>query len=117
MTENTTTPPKTIAITTLLYSDIVTIQVSGTFLSRIQSLLVAISDEVGKDELLKIFERLKANTEPLSTQEESVRILIALVHSIETAAKDQGKLTKKDYTPEEAVQIMENINLKAATEI
>jgi len=117
--EQNTTPQEekqTVKMTTMPLEAIVTLEVSGIFLQRIHGLMVTMCDEVGQEETIKIFERLKNDQAPQTTHEESIRVLLALIDGIETAAREQGKIQEKEYSHDEAFQMLEFLNIRPTAE-
>lgn len=104
--------PEKVTMTTIALTDMITLEVSGLFLQRVHNLLLTMCDEVGQKETIAIIERLRKDEAPQTTHEESIRVLIALVDGIETAAKEQGKTKDKELTPEEVLQVLEFFSLK-----
>ena len=92
--------------------DIIKLEVSGLFLQRVHGLLVTMCDEVGQKETIKIYERLAKDEAPQTSHEEAIRIFTALIDGIETAAREQGLAKEVEVGPEEALQMLEFLNIK-----
>jgi len=75
------------------FKETVTIEVSGYFYSKIWSSLLHYCSEK-QTTIAKTLEELK-NRNPENAYEEHILMLLTLTNSIETAAKEQGKLVKK----------------------
>lgn len=79
-----------------------TIQVSGTFLKRCQTLLLGISHEVGADKINQVMEKFKnVNTVPEDTTEAMIFTLTALVGEMETEAVKQNQVEYKELTADQ----------------
>jgi hypothetical protein len=105
--ESNNSIPQKIKTSVIAPDAIVTIEVSGYFLNRIQGALTAMCGEVGERETLEILKRMREDEQVHSTQEEAIGIFLALVHAIETSALEQGKAVEKELSPEEALQLFE----------
>jgi hypothetical protein len=83
---------KTFTIPQVPYNAIVSIEVSGGFLARCQALLLAISEEMGSEQVKASLEKFKSTADPATDKnEETLYILMALVGEIEQKALDQKK--------------------------
>ncbi len=88
---------------------IITIETSGAFLKRCQSLLIFMGEQIGKDKLKDLLEKFKDPTKgPADPNEEIIFILIALVSEIEKKAIEQDKVKEVEVTPEMMEKIMKS---------
>lgn len=82
-------------------SNIITIDISGYFYKKIQTVFLAKGAEKSKEEFLKILEKLKVNEPIVDLYEAEIQVLAALVMSIEKAAQAQNKLEFKEIDEEQ----------------
>jgi len=102
--------PKTIKIPHLPNDQLVTIEVSGGFLKRCQGLLLAVSQEMGVENVKASYEKFKNTTEgPADIAEATLYIMTALVGDIEQQAIKQGKTTEVDMSMEELSKVFGKI--------
>jgi hypothetical protein len=81
---------------------IINIQVSGTFLKKCQTLLLAIGEEVGKDKIKTVMEKFQAtNTVPEDTTEAMIFTLTALVGEMENEAIKQEQVEYQEMTADQ----------------
>lgn len=84
----------------------INIQVSGTFLKRCQTLLMAIGQEAGQDRVRAVMEKFKAtNTIPEDTTEAILFTLTALVGEMENEAVKQNQVEYKEVTADQLKQM------------
>lgn len=91
---------KKIKVPILEHTSGVTIEVSGFFHMMVQQVLLTLGQskpEEFKEALIK----LKKNDPPSSVYEGEIHVLTILIHSIETAAKEQGKITEREIDVDE----------------
>jgi hypothetical protein len=77
------------------------IEVSGFFLRRCQILLMTYGETLGADKFKELLDKAKSENPADSQSEETVFILIALIASMEKAAKGAGKIEEKEVTADE----------------
>jgi len=87
---------KTIKVPSVEADAIITIEVSGFFLKKLQMTLVALGEQREPAEFKRVLEKLKANDPPEDLYEMEVHLLTAMVASVEKAAIAQNKVTYKD---------------------
>ena len=98
---------KKIKVPTIEHETIVTIEVSGWFLTMLQTTLVGLSQ--GKhEEFKKAIEKLKTGEPPLDAYEGEIQVMAILINSIETAAKAQGKVSEKEIEVDDNFNPIEN---------
>lgn len=78
----------------------VNIEVSGYFIHRSQKLLLALSNQLTKEELLKTFEDIRDDKPAASVEAETIGFLTALVEAMEKSASEQNKIKIVDTTHE-----------------
>lgn len=77
------------------------IEVSGFFLRRCQILLMTYGETLGAEKFKELLDKVK-NEKPADSQsEETIFILIALITSMERAAKEVGKIEETEVTADE----------------
>lgn len=85
---------------------IITLPVSGAYLSRCQNVLLALSEKLGQEEITASFARFKENKfEPKDLDEAILWLITSLVASVEKSASEQGKVTEVEVTAEQAAVI------------
>lgn len=90
---------KTFKLPVVKADALINIQVSGTFLKKCQTLLLALGDEVGKDKIKEVMEKFQAhNTVPEDTTEAMIFTLTALVGEMENEAIKQNQVEYKEMT-------------------
>lgn len=81
---------------------IITIEISGSFMKKVQNLLLAIGEQAGQEKLKMILEKFRDTQQvPYDIEEASIFILMALVGEMESQAMKQGKVEYKEMTAEE----------------
>jgi len=90
---------------------LVNIQISASFLTRCQYLLLKLAEDTGPEELKKLFEKFANTQEPAADQnEETIFILTALIGEVEKAALAQGFVETKEYSKEEVAEMAKKLN-------
>lgn len=77
-------------------SNIVTINVSGYFYKKIQTIFLAKGNERSREDFLRVLERAKSNEPIEDLYEAEIQVMAALVMSIEKAAQTQNKIEYKE---------------------
>lgn len=77
-------------------SNVVTIEISGYFYKKLQSVFLAKGAERSKEDFVKVLERIKTKQPIEDLYEAEIEVLASLVLSIERAAQSQNKLEYKD---------------------
>jgi hypothetical protein len=81
---------------------IFTIDISGSFMKKCQSLLIAYGQQEGQEKLTNILEKFKSTQEsPQDLTEATIFIMMALVGEMETQALKQNKVEYKELTEAE----------------
>jgi uncharacterized protein YxjI len=81
---------------------IINFEVSGTFLKKCQTLLLAISEKMGKEKVTASLTKFRdTNAIPDDTDEATLFIMTAIVGSIEKAAIEQKKVEVIELTAEQ----------------
>lgn len=89
---------------------IVTVEMSGFYIKNIQAILIKLGEELGKEGLKRILEKLKDGKPPETVQEALVYSLVALVDTAEVAAKEQNKTIIEEYTEEQIRKAIEDLD-------
>lgn len=71
---------------------VIKLEVSGFFINRMQKLVIALSNSMSKEELIKIFEQLKEDKDSSTVEAETLGILTTLLHDMEEQAHKQNKV-------------------------
>lgn len=88
---------------------IIKIEVSEFYLRRCQKLLIALAGQMGNEKFIEAIKKLEED-KPLETFEEAILdVVLPLVDTIERAAKEQGFVEERPFTPEEMRKIYEAI--------
>lgn len=101
--------PETITHPVIKPEAIIKIEVSEFYLRRCQKLLIALSGHMGNDKFIETLKKLEEE-KPLETLDEAILdVVLPLVNTIEQAAKEQGFVEEKTFTPEDMMKIYESI--------
>ena len=88
---------------------IFTIEISGSFMKKCQSLLLAYGEQEGQERLKDILEKFKNTQEiPQNLTESTIFIMMALVGEMETQALKQDKVQYKEMTGDELNALFNN---------
>jgi len=100
------TKPKTHKLPQVPPDAIFSIQVSGVFLKRAQTLLIAVGEKMGNEKLQKSLQKFKTTNEiPYDIEEATLFMLLALVGEMEREAIAQKKVQEVELTEEQMKQI------------
>ena len=81
---------------------VINIQVSGLFLKKCQTLLLALGNETGQDKIKSILEKFKTTQSiPEDTHEATIFILVSLVGEMENEAIKQNQVEYKEVTSDQ----------------
>jgi hypothetical protein len=85
---------------------IITIEVSGTFLKKCQTLLLQLGHDAGQDKIKAILNKFKdTNNVPEDTNEAVIFTLTALVGEMESQAVKQNQVEYKEVTADQLKQL------------
>ena len=84
---------KTVAI--IEPATIVTIEISGYFLQRLQAHLINRMSKLTEEERVGMIARIKEGKESLTSEEDEIHIFTSILKATQLAAKEQNKLTYK----------------------
>lgn len=86
----------------------VNVEFSGYFIHRTQKLLIALSNQLSKEELIKTFEDIRDDKPAASVEAEAVGFLTALVEAMEKSAAEQKKIQIIDTTHDQLEKYFTN---------
>lgn len=89
---------------------VITIQMSGFYIKTIQNILIALASDIGKENLIKVLDKMKNDKPPETLEEVIIFSLTTLVHTAEEAAKEQSKTKMQDFTEDEIKNIIEGLD-------
>ena len=89
---------------------LINIEVSGVYLKRCQTALVAFSEKLGVEAVRAIFEKMKDQKEPESVDEAIMYVLLPLIDSIEKSAEKQGKVEYKELTQAQITEVFKDLS-------
>jgi hypothetical protein len=103
-----TDPAKIYKLPHIQSNIIINIEVSGAFLKKCQSLLLAISEKMGIEEVTASVARFKDPAAvPQDNDESTLWIMVSLVASLEKSAMDQNKVEFVEVTAKEAAELLD----------
>lgn len=92
-------PNKVYKIPNIPADAILTLEVSGTFLKKCQTLLIALSEQMGPDKITASLTKFKdTQSSPEDVEEATLFIMTALVGALEKNAVDQKKVVIVEMT-------------------
>lgn len=91
---------KPILIEGIPISALIDMKISGSFYSRLHQFLISYAQTKPIEEFTEIMNYLKVQgNEARNAYEFNLQTLQYLIHDLEQAARDQGKIEKKEFTP------------------
>ena len=100
--------PKKIKYPYIPETTLVNVEFSGYFINQLQQLLIALTNQKTKDELLAITNNLKEGKPPQSVEEQTIILITAIVEGMEEGAKEQNKIEIVETTQDVLAEYFTN---------